>query len=97
LLHWVAVLRTVRLPTQIEVLGYVLLTIFGLCSSKVLVQSVRFLSTRGSSYVFQKETTREKYYTTATEDSQIEDSDVVTQVDPVEKERKIEATDGYEI
>jgi hypothetical protein len=96
LLHWVAVLRTVHLPTRAEWAGFVLLTVFGLCSSKALVQSVRYLSTRGSSYVFQKEGTKE-YYATGTEDSQIEDSDVVTQVEPVDKERKIEATDGYEI
>jgi hypothetical protein len=90
-------LRTVHLPTRFEVAGFLLLTAFGLSSSRALVQSVRYLSTRGSSYVFHKEATRDKYYTTAAEDLQIEDSDVVTQVDPVEKERKIEATDGYEI
>ena len=98
MLHWVAVLRTVRLPTRVELLGYALLLLFGVCSSKALMQSVRYLSTRGSSYVFQKEGTKEKYYATNAEDSQAEDSDVVSQVaDPVDKERKIEATDGYEI
>jgi hypothetical protein len=98
LLHWVAVFRTAHLPSVVELAGYGLLTVFGVCSSLVLVRSVQFLSASGSRYVFQKEATKEKYFTAANEDSQIEYTEgEVTQVDPVEKEKKIEATDGYEI
>lgn len=67
-------------------------------SSRVLNTSVQWLARMGSSYQYQTEHKIEKYSKTAPEDSQIVDTDMDnSRIEQVDKEKKIESTDGYEI